>query len=396
MKIALTTYQFQDIGGIPRFILELAGELTARGHEVAVITFARGSGWEQLADAGLSGVCLEHGRGESVFHHAVRAARYLEHEAFEAVINNIGVRNVAGQRCLRFLPEHIARLVVLHGTKPGVFELAAVNQHICDAYVAVSPHIQALATAYLPARRVVYIPNGIRRPQGDPANQRRDWSSPLRLLFVGRLENKAKNIVLLPEIVAACRREGVPVALTVVGDGRDRPQLEQAIGRSGVGQLIDLRGSQPPEAVYQAMQAHHILLLPSNHEGLPLVLLEAQINGCVPVASRLAGATDIAVEAGVTGLLAPPGDAAAFARQIAALADPDRWRAFSRAAMTKARAEFTKDMMGDRYARLLQELTADRAALTRLRGRPDSLCNLFAWHDFLPATLQRRLTRRKR
>jgi len=48
-------------------------------------------------------------------------------------------------------------------------------------------------------------------------------------------------------------------------------------------------------------------------EGLGLVLLEVQANGCVPVATKLPGISDYAVEEGVTGLLTPEGDAAALA-----------------------------------------------------------------------------------
>ena len=84
---------------------------------------------------------------------------------------------------------------------------------------------------------------------------------------------------------------------------RDRLELEQLIVAEGLGHLVEMRGSQPIEAVYQAMQAHHVLLLPSIFEGFPLVIVEAQANGCVPVASHLAGITDMAIEDGVSGLL---------------------------------------------------------------------------------------------
>lgn len=385
MQIALTTFAIKQIGGISQFIVDLAGDLGRRGHQVTVVALSPGDGWARLAAAGLNGVRMEQQRFESPFHFTRRVvARYLETGGFDAVINNIDIRNGAAQRCLRFLPTPVARLAVLHSTKPTVFELAAVNRHVCDAVVAVSPGIQALAAARLPEQSIFCIPNGIRRPAVDPVSQRCDWSSPLRLLFVGRLENRAKNIVLLPEIVTECRRADLAVTLTIVGDGRDRPMLEQVISSSAVGHLIELRGSQPPEAVYRAMQEHHVLLLPSNFEGLPLTLLEAQINGCVPVASYLPGATDRAIEAGVTGLLAPPGDAAAFARQVAALADPEPWRAFSQAATARAQAEFTVEVMGGCYERLLNDLTADRSALARQRGQPDPLRSLFTWQDFLP------------
>ncbi len=395
MRIALTTYEIKQIGGISQFIIDLAGDLDRRGHQVEIVTFAQGEGWTRLAAAGLTGVCLKQQRFESQFHFTRRVARHLEDGGFDAVINNIDKRNVVAQRCLRFLPDAMARLVVLHNTRPAIFALAAVNRHVCDAVVAISPSVQALATARLPELPIHCILNGVRLPTGDPAGERCGWASPLRLLFVGRLENTAKNVVLLPAIIAACQQAGVAATLTVVGDGRDRSLLEQAVASSGVGEFIELGGAQPPEAVYQAMQAHHVLLLPSNYEGLSLTLLEAQINGCVPVASDLPGSTDSALVDGVTGLLAAPGDAPAFARQVALLTDPNRWRSFSQAAIAKAQAAFTVEIMGERYERLLIDLTTDRTVLARRRGRPDALRSLFTWQDLLPLPLQRRLQRAK-
>lgn len=396
MKIALTTHQLDAVGGISQFSLDLGSELAARGHEVAIVAFARGSGWERLTEAGISGVCLERGRNESVYQYTHRAAHVLERSGFDVIVNNIDERNLSGQRCLRFLPARMPRLAVLHSVRPHVFCVAAVNQRACDALVAVSPAVQAAAAARLPGCPTSVIPNGVRCPAADDLAQRSDWATPMRLLFVGRLVNRSKHIVLLPEILSACLNAGIRATLTIVGDGEDRQLLEAAIDAHGVRQWVELRGLQAPAAVYRAMQRHHVLLLPSIFEGLPLVLLEAQANGCVPVASRLPGSTDVALADGVTGLLAPCGDVDAFARQIGRLADYDRWRSFSRAAVDRAHAESTVTVMGGRYHRLLSELTAGADDLAQRRGRPDPLSTLFTWGDFLPPSLRTRLGRLRR
>jgi glycosyltransferase involved in cell wall biosynthesis len=207
-------------------------------------------------------------------------------------------------------------------------------------------------------------------------------------LYVGRLKNAQKGICLLPGIVRECIQQQLPVTLTIIGDGTDREALEHAIAAEGVAHLIELRGAQPTANVYQAMQTHHVLLLPSNFEGLPLVLLEAQANGCVPIASRLPGITDAALEEGVSGLLAPPGDATAFAREVATLAEPGRWQTFSQAAIRRARGNYSTEIMGEHYHLLLGELAADATRLAQVRGRPDSLHSLFKWQDFIPTRLR--------
>ena len=78
-------------------------------------------------------------------------------------------------------------------------------------------------------------------------------------------------------------------------------------------------------AVMEAWKRSSLALVPSNwHEPCPTVAMEAMVAGCAVVGSAVGGIPDI-VEDGETGLLVPPGDPAALAHAIHALAgDPER------------------------------------------------------------------------
>jgi glycogen synthase len=121
------------------------------------------------------------------------------------------------------------------------------------------------------------------------------------------------------------------------------------------------------------MRDHHLLLMPSNYEGLPMVSLEAQANGCVPVASYLPGIMDLAVEAGVSGCLVGADDIAAYVTSIARLADERCWSACSQAAIQRAADLFSVRVMGARYLELLDQVAAGAYRLpvprSRLRGQ---------------------------
>lgn len=398
MNIALVHRKIA-IGGISQSLLNLGGYLVAHGHKVTIVSSEKGEGLARFADVGLMVACLPIGRWENAFQHTRRLARYLQGGEFDVVMVFLGIANLPGQRCLRFLPPRMIRLVALRTTNPLVFGRAEINGGVWDMALAVSPAVERIASQRLPGKAVQCIPTGVFCPSDLHLVQRADWSEPLRLLFVGRLANPAKNIVLLPEILRVCVQEGLPVTLTVIGDGPDRSLLERAIRATGMGDLIELRGMQPATAVYQAMRAHHVLLMPSNSEGFPNVLLEAQANGCVPIASHLPGITDIGLADGVSGLLASPGDAAAFAHQIATLYEPERWRSFSQAAIQRARSHFSIDVMGERYLALMSELVANVDRVASARGQPDPLLTLFGWKDFVPSQLlgwMRSLCKRRR
>lgn len=68
-----------------------------------------------------------------------------------------------------------------------------------------------------------------------------------------------------------------------------------------------------------------VLALPSFREGFPNVVLEAATAGVTTVGFQTTGMTDAVVD-GKTGILVPPGDAAALAKAIAGLLNEDTWR----------------------------------------------------------------------
>jgi lipopolysaccharide/colanic/teichoic acid biosynthesis glycosyltransferase len=78
-----------------------------------------------------------------------------------------------------------------------------------------------------------------------------------------------------------------------------------------------------PAVVYQLLD---VVALPTYREGYPTVALEAAA-ACRPFVTTSATGAVEAVEHGVTGLLAPPGDSRALAAAVASLLDDPKWAA---------------------------------------------------------------------
>ncbi len=97
-----------------------------------------------------------------------------------------------------------------------------------------------------------------------------------------------------------------------------------------------------------------VFCLPSSAEGLPLVVLEAMARG-KPVVTTPAGGTAELVVDGVTGLLVPPGDAAALAEALSGLlADPDRARQLGEAGRERVRTEFSAARAAEEILRIYE------------------------------------------
>lgn len=355
------------IGGGPRFALELGTALRERGHHVTIVVQQPGPWWPEVERCGLAGWLQPVPFAASRQGQARRLADFWNASRTDAILINISRLNSAAQSALHLVDDRISLIPVLHGDWMELYRIAGELAPLWNAAVTVSPAVHRSASAILLNKPIINIHYGVDIPDERTLHTRADWSTPLRLLFVGRLIDAHKGILRLPQILAACRARGLPVHLTIVGDGPDRAALEQKIAAGGVSDLVDLRGALPPRDATATMLDHHVLLLPSNTEGLPLVMLEAMAAGCVVVASHLPGITDAAIDDDVHGRLTAPGDIAHWVDHIADMLIPETWRRISAAAAARARTQFSAAAMGARYEAVLHDAVGGAYPLPRSR-----------------------------
>jgi glycosyltransferase involved in cell wall biosynthesis len=167
-----------------------------------------------------------------------------------------------------------------------------------------------------------------------------------------------KGLEVLLAAVPAVLAEHPRARFAVVGDGPEHRRLEERAAAAGLGEAVAWTGFR--RDVPTLLAAADLFVLPSRDDAFPTVLLEAQAAGVAVVASRAGGIPEI-VEDGATGLLVPPGDAAALARALSALlADPAARRRLAEAGRRRAEESFST---GAWLARL-------EAVYGELLGRP--------------------------
>lgn len=152
-------------------------------------------------------------------------------------------------------------------------------------------------------------------PRPDPAlRERYAGADDLLLSFVGELSGR-KNQMFLIRAVRNLRAEGIPVKLLLVGEGKERADLEKAVRGSGLENDVFLIGSRDPVLPYFAVTDFYVSA--SRSEGLPFNLMEAMSCGLPVVASAVRGQTDLLE--GTEGILYPPDDIEAFCGAIKTL-----------------------------------------------------------------------------
>jgi glycosyltransferase involved in cell wall biosynthesis len=155
------------------------------------------------------------------------------------------------------------------------------------------------------------------------------------ILAVGRLDDQ-KQPLILPHV--ARRLEALhldkPWRIAVVGDGRLRAPLEEAISRYDLGHRVQLMGWQSSPA--DILRAGDVVLLTSLWEGLPRVLIEAHAAGLPCVASNIRGNREVVSD--MTGMLVEPHRVAGYATALMRLIE-DRSLRVQLGRAARARAE---------------------------------------------------------
>jgi glycosyltransferase involved in cell wall biosynthesis len=132
------------------------------------------------------------------------------------------------------------------------------------------------------------------------------------VLCVTRLE-PSKGV---EDLIDASRRlidAGVRMRVVIAGDGSQRDQLEARVRERGLEHVCALLG--PRRDVGSLLAVADLFCLPSHHEGVPPILLEALAAGLPSVATRVGGVPELIMH-GRTGLLVPPGDPVELGRAL--------------------------------------------------------------------------------
>ena len=289
---------------------------------------------------------------------AFKLVKFLNRNGFKGVIVNIGGGVTLENNLVRYLPPHLARIAVVHITSFETTRTIAALSTYVHQIIAISPRISDDAKATLSIERrakVSIIPHGV--PEDAFAVEaRKKINDGIRLLMLGRVQNDQKGVFDLPKLLDMLE---VQTAVTVAGEGPDRPELERRL--TSHSDRVSILGWVGHDRAMDLCGDHDVLYFPSRYEGFGFVLIEAMARGCVPVASLLPGVTDFIVEDGVTGYLVAPGDVDDAAAKIKELGEsPQRLEELSVAAQRSVYEQFHINDMAAGYARTMSEVGGGR------------------------------------
>ncbi len=313
--------------------------------------------------------------------------RYVERTA--AAVNEAApcvVLNNSVPFCQAALPYFSRKIVsfsVLHSTEDAEVRCATAHNEHQDGVVAVSSSCRTALLSRFPDTNVTVIPVGVpidkeRRRHLPPGN-------PVRLAYVGRISSRAKNLTALVKVLDGLHQERVPFCCSFVGTGDFLPFLSQEISARRYASQVRFLGYQPPSKIRAFLPSQDILLLTSEFEGTPHVVLEAMASGVPVVASRIPGSTEDILDHGRTGFLCEINNIEAYVHAIQRLRDDNQlFQQVADAAFTVVKVKYSAERSAGNYKALWE--SAAQARATRPTPTSAHLCSEI--EDLCPSLLR--------
>lgn len=383
MNILFLMGVYPSYGGVEKVSTILANEFVKRGHSVSIVSFEQPH--PELATQELDETIrlyrLQYPVSKS--ENVVRLKEIIHDCKIDILINQWAVPYYVARLCKKATHGTKCKLITVHhnlpntnarikdveiaiGQRRGNLLLNKIKLFIVktisrlslrytyeksDKFVVLSPSFIDVSARYIWRKtmpKATYIFNPITIP-----TQREQINKEKEIIWVGRIEDNQKRTRRLVEIWNELETEFPNWRMTIVGDGPNRHELQQHIDDAGL-KNIHIEGFQDPMPYYDRAS---LLVLTSEYEGFPLVVVEAMSRGVVPV---VLGSYDAIYDMVTSGdgafIAAYPYDCKSFSEILRRLMSGGDLSHQSKRAREVART-FDRATIVSKWEKLFEELT---------------------------------------
>ncbi|HEX4774897.1 MAG TPA: glycosyltransferase family 4 protein [Candidatus Saccharimonadales bacterium] len=370
MKIGLVCpYSIERSGGVLEVVLALRQELTARGHDVKIITPAP--------------------RNPEMVHpdYIIFAGTSVDFRTLSFSDTTSQVSSTAdSERIDALLAEE--KFDILHFHEPwmpllsrqllqrsNAVNIGTFHAKVSDALMSrailkiVTPYLNSVLkylheltavsdagasyVAGMTDQPITIIPNGIDLKKYHPSKVKKGGDEPKTILYIGRLERRkgAKHLLQAYGLLTQSNRD---MRLLIVGDGPDREKLE-LLAEDLQLPNVSFLGFVDEKLKQQLLRETDLFCSPALYgESFGIVLLEAMASGAVSVAGNNGGYSGLMKGPGAISIVNPT-DTEEFARRLQLLLyEPELrhlWKSWARQYIK----QYSYPRIVDRYEEFYQE-----------------------------------------
>ncbi|WP_114952852.1 glycosyltransferase [Sphingosinicella terrae] len=353
-------------GGAEILVRNMTREMVRQGHDCHIVFMSSAAGVgnpadfevELLATLDAGGVTYEV-MAPRDFRNPLAGATRLRRSVRQFGADILHIHLARGLLCRAFSGLRVPTVYTHHNVTanfpPILFKLF---DRFVDAYVAIGDACRDFLKAHVRGPMTM-IRNGVPADFEASPRDRGPAVNPF-ILSVGNLTPKKDygNLIEAAAIATGLfESAGRQPRFAVAGEGEERARLKTLIAERRLDSRFELLGARGDIA--ELMSAADLLVNSSEHEGLPITLIEAAMSG-VPIVATDVGGNGEVVGDGINGFLVPPSDPEALARRIVdALTEDEQYERFSAAAVERSRA-FTMEACASAHLSLYSDIVARR------------------------------------
>jgi len=354
---------------VAALLRELAGD---RGLALCAILLNQGRLAEEIRGAGVEVKVIPENQ-EGFLRMVAEAARFLKLRGVQVVHSHRYKENLlaawAARRCgighvvrtQHGLPEPFAGL---RNLKQSVLQAMdrLVARHATERFICVTEEMRRHLDGGIARGKLVVVHNGIdtlrvqSRLSAAEARSRLGLGAECPVMgTAGRLD-PIKRLDIFLSAAKAVRNEMPTARFLIAGEGEQEARLKELAHSAGLADSVVFLGQR--DDIYDVLRAMDVFVMCSDHEGLPMALLEAMYLG-VPVAARGVGGIKEVIEDNVSGILVH----SAAAQELAAacsrvLGDKALARRLGEGGTRRVEASFSAVRTAAKSAELYRSLVA--------------------------------------
>ena len=370
-------------GGAQKYVYELATSLPPEQFEITVAAGGSGPLFELLKKQGIRTIfipCLERdvnpAKEIKAFLHLMRIFRQEKPDIIHLNSTKMGSMGALAAAIAKISAFDFRPRVVftVHGwgfredrniaQRLAIFTISWISALFHTHIILINSGDYQDAQAFIPRKKLSLIPLGIPAIDFFDRKTARDFFSknhqvPDNAFLIGVTAELTKNkgLIFLLQALREHVRSSNPIQIhaVIMGEGEERPYLENRIKEWGLAHDTSLVGFVPDAKKY--LPAFDAFVLPSVKEGLPYAIMEAMAAGLPVIASHVGGIPDL-VNHQTTGLMTPPKNPHALCEHIHTLVSSAKIRDHMGAhAKEKILKDYSLDTMITRTVNLYDELT---------------------------------------
>ena len=295
---------------------------------VSVVLLNYGRLEQELKNTGINVIVLDESKlnGLQILHQLIHITREQKpdvihtHRLKENILGSIAAYTVgktASMRTAHGAPEHLPPWWKLPKRILFLFDRIC-GRHLQRKIVAVSEDLASILEKDLPTDLIHVIENGIDlagiHRDYPPSTPQSDSQKVFKVGLAGRLVPvKRVDIFIQTAKHFMNKHPDLRASFHIYGDGPMLGELKKLSKVSGTDSIINFEGHR--DDLFKELQQLDILLMTSDHEGLPMVLLEAMALE-TPIIAHATGGIPQLLDNGTSGILVQEQDGAIYAGEI--------------------------------------------------------------------------------